>query len=53
MSIDMKDGKCPICWNFGKEIEKRIFHCKRCDISFNEFSIVMPEENIEEQEFWN
>ncbi len=39
MFVNFGTGKCPMCGNFGEAVEKEIFHCGRCMVSFNRFSI--------------
>ena len=38
----VEDGKCPLCGNFGNEVDEKIFHCKECSIAYNEFYISFP-----------
>jgi len=40
MLVNFGQGKCPLCGDFCKELEKRTFHCKNCNIAFDEFMIV-------------
>ena len=49
----MKLMKCPVCWNYGNEVEKDTFMCKRCGISFNQFYISSSDGEIEEERFLN
>jgi hypothetical protein len=54
MFINFGDGKCPVCGDFGSEVEKRIFHCGKCKVSFNEFYVATHKE-LEEynNKYWN
>lgn len=56
MIVDFGAGKCPLCGDFGRKIEKKAYHCKRCDIAFDEFLILAGmQENAEEysDKNWN
>jgi len=52
MFVNFGTGKCPVCGDFGKTVEKDIFHCGRCSVSFNQFSITTLEIK-EHDKYWN
>lgn len=35
----VRKNKCPVCWDLADEIGNEIFHCMKCEITFNEFGI--------------
>jgi ribosomal protein L37AE/L43A len=39
MIIDYGEKKCPMCGDFGIEIEKKIFSCTKCELTFHKFGI--------------
>jgi hypothetical protein len=39
MLVNFGAGKCPVCGDFGTAVQKDIFHCGRCRVSFNEFYV--------------
>jgi ribosomal protein L37AE/L43A len=39
MFVNFGQGKCPLCGDNGKEIEKKVFHCSKCRVSFDGFII--------------
>jgi len=54
MLVVFGNGKCPLCGDFGKKIEKKAFHCRKCDVAFDEFLVL----NVTEAEdfsskYWN
>ena len=54
MIVDFGYGKCPLCGDFGKEIQQRDFTCRRCDVAFNRFFITANgEQETIENKFWN
>jgi len=53
MFVVFEKGRCPICGDFGKEVEKEIFHCPKCMITFDRFCISHPPENNLEDKEWN
>ena len=54
MFVHFGEKKCPICGDFGKEVEKEIFVCNSCAISFNNFSVTGVEEVKEYiNKYWN
>ncbi len=55
MLINFGAGKCPLCGDFARELEKKTLHCKKCKIAFNDFFIVSSYEEIKEYyaKYWN
>jgi rubrerythrin len=39
-----KQGRCPLCGSFGKEIEKDMFHCPMCEAIFDRFFVFSERE---------
>ena len=39
MFVNFGAGKCPVCGDFANAIERDIFHCGKCRVSFNRFSV--------------
>ncbi|MEM7819831.1 MAG: hypothetical protein QXD48_03310 [Candidatus Aenigmatarchaeota archaeon] len=54
MLINFGNGKCPLCGDFGKEIVKEVFHCPKCNVTFNNFSLSSYSEiKTDKNKFWN
>lgn len=54
MLVNFGHGKCPLCGDFGRELEKRTFHCRKCDIAFDKFFILHADEAKEYYaKYWN
>lgn len=53
MFVQFGDKKCPLCGDFGKEIEKETYSCRNCEIAFDKFMISFVSEPKEKQRFWN
>lgn len=54
MLVNFGEGKCPICGDFAKKLEKKTFHCRKCDVAFNEFlifNVTEPENYM--NKYWN
>ena len=45
MLVNFGAGKCPLCGDFGKAIDKKTMHCPKCEIAFDDFVVmgVAPE----------
>ncbi len=54
MFVNFGSGKCPVCGDFGKVMERHVFHCAKCKIAFNDFYI-SNFKNLKEYEnkYWN
>lgn len=39
MFVNFGNGKCPICGDFGSKLSAETFHCTKCEVAFNEFSL--------------
>ena len=39
-----EEGRCPLCGNFGKEIDKGLFHCPMCEVIFDMFFVFSEKE---------
>lgn len=54
MFVVFGHGKCPLCGDEGSKLARQTFHCRRCDIAFNDFYIsTLTEPNEDEMKFWN
>lgn len=54
MLVNFGSGKCPLCGDFGKELEKKkLFHCRKCNIRFDQFWIMTSSELREASKYWN
>lgn len=54
MIIVFGNGKCPLCGDFGKELDKKTFACAKCEIAFDEFIITnMKLDKEYEYKHWN
>ena len=53
MLFNFVERICPTCGDAGKELEKRIYHCNRCEVVFNEFYISVKKDKEPENRFWN
>jgi ribosomal protein L37AE/L43A len=57
MFVNFGSGKCPVCGDSAKNVEKKekdVFHCTKCKISFNDFYIANFEQLKEyENKYWN
>lgn len=54
MFVNFGSGKCPVCGDFGKVMQKDVFHCNKCKIAFNDFYISNFRELKEyENKYWN
>lgn len=42
MIVNFGERRCPICGDFGKEVEKDTFSCGKCSIKFDKFHISEP-----------
>ena len=40
----LKQGRCPFCGNFGKELDASIFHCPFCEAVFDTFFVFTESE---------
>ncbi len=54
MFVNFGSGKCPVCGDFARAMSKRIFHCSKCRIAFNDYYISSARE-LEEYhgKYWN
>lgn len=54
MFIAFGPGKCPLCGDGGTKLSKETYHCRRCEIAFNDFAISeLTEPQDDETKFWN
>ena len=53
MFVNFGSGKCPICGDFGSTVERDVFHCGKCTVSFNSFSFVASKSTEEANRDWN
>lgn len=53
MFVNFGSGKCPVCGDFGTAVEKKIFHCAKCKISFNDYYVSAVEMKEYENNYWN
>ena len=57
MLIVFGNDKCPMCGDFGKEIDKKVLHCGRCNVAYDGFVITgRINENMMnpyEGKYWN
>ena len=52
MFVVFGKGKCPMCGNKGKRLDKDIFKCADCEVSFNDYSL-HGQPQTEKEKFWN
>ena len=54
MPTKLEGNRCPLCWDFGTKIDKKTFHCSKCNVSFDNFG-VLPYSDIKEyvDAHWN
>ncbi|MBI4018188.1 MAG: hypothetical protein HY368_01120 [Candidatus Aenigmarchaeota archaeon] len=53
MFVIFGEGKCPLCGDGGSRLGRQTYHCRRCDIAFNDFAISSLREPQEsEVKFW-
>ncbi len=50
MFIDFGNGKCPMCGDFGREVEQ-VIHCIKCQASYDGFWLLSDGEDREKD--WN
>ena len=54
MFVNFGSGKCPMCGDFARTVEKKIFHCGKCRIAFNEYYIsAFGEVKDYNNKYWN
>ena len=54
MLVVFGDGKCPMCGDAGKRIEKKAFHCVKCDVAYDEVLIFSAAEIRDfYDKYWN
>ena len=59
MFANFGHGKCPMCGDFGKKMNKKAgkgkadFRCRNCNLVFDNYFIYAAEEPGEQQKFWN
>ncbi len=53
MFVAFGPGKCPLCGDFGKDVGRKTFQCKKCDISFNDFLISKTDVKEYNDLYWN
>ena len=51
MLVAFGTKRCPFCGDFGKEVSKSTFHCSRCEIVFDNFSVSEVREF--DEKMWN
>ena len=54
MFVNFGSGKCPVCGDFAQLMSKKIFHCGKCNIAFNDYYISTTRELDEYHgKYWN
>ncbi len=53
MFVNFGMGKCPMCGDFGKKIQKDNFSCRKCSLMFDKFYVSFLSEPQEQNSFWN
>ena len=54
MFVAFGPGKCPLCGDSGSVLAKETYHCRRCEIAFDNFAISsLTDPNEGDMKFWN
>ena len=54
MLVVFGDGRCPLCGDSGRKIDRKMFHCRQCDVAFDEFMVTMNESSRKyANKYWN
>jgi tRNA(Ile2) C34 agmatinyltransferase TiaS len=51
--VNFGTGKCPLCGDYGKKLEKKAFQCRKCRIRFDHYWILSTKELREASKYWN
>ncbi len=54
MLVVFGNGKCPLCGDNGRKIEKKTFHCPKCNVAFDDFMISQARNSKKyADKYWN
>lgn len=54
MLVVFGNGKCPLCGDAAQRVEKKLMHCEKCDVAFDNY--VLMGDNLEfkqDTKYWN
>jgi hypothetical protein len=53
MLVHFGTGKCPLCGDFAKELDKKTLHCPKCEVAFDDFLIHGDALKEYDEKYWN
>jgi hypothetical protein len=53
MIVHFGAGKCPLCGDFAKELDRKTLHCPKCEVAFDEFLMLGEAAGEYNKGYWN